>query len=71
MEVEAFRKIYPSEFYRKFLVHNVRPDGRGMMKVRKTAVSTGNSRGDLLPLHRRTQLFFKKVPFEPPMALLL
>jgi len=44
MEVEAFRKIYPSEFFRKFLVHQVRPDGRGMMKIRKTTVSTGSIR---------------------------
>jgi len=40
----VFRKIYPSEYYRKFLIHDVRPDGRGMSKVRKTTVSTGSIR---------------------------
>lgn len=40
--MEAFRKIYPSEFYKKFLVHGVRPDGRSLQKVRKTRVSAGS-----------------------------
>eukprot|EP01122_Echinamoeba_exundans_P001038 TRINITY_DN10981_c0_g1_i1.p1 TRINITY_DN10981_c0_g1~~TRINITY_DN10981_c0_g1_i1.p1 ORF type:complete len:269 (+),score=40.80 TRINITY_DN10981_c0_g1_i1:19-825(+) len=40
--MEAFRKIYPSEFYKKFLVQNVRPDGRGLQKVRRTTVSVGS-----------------------------
>lgn len=39
--MEAFRKIYPSEFYKKFLVQNVRPDGRALQKVRRTTVSVG------------------------------
>jgi exosome complex component RRP43 len=39
--MEAFRKIYPSEFYKKFLVQDVRPDGRGLNKIRKTTVSGG------------------------------
>jgi exosome complex component RRP43 len=40
--MEAFRKIYPTEFYKKFLVQNVRPDGRTSSKVRKTTVSAGS-----------------------------
>eukprot|EP01116_Phalansterium_solitarium_P016804 TRINITY_DN3983_c0_g1_i2.p1 TRINITY_DN3983_c0_g1~~TRINITY_DN3983_c0_g1_i2.p1 ORF type:complete len:321 (-),score=23.88 TRINITY_DN3983_c0_g1_i2:12-905(-) len=40
--MESFRKIYPSEFYRKFLVHNVRPDGRSLSSVRQTTVSCGS-----------------------------
>jgi len=40
--MEAFRKIYPSEFYKKFLVHKVRPDGRPLSKVRKTNISVGS-----------------------------
>jgi hypothetical protein len=39
--MEAFRKIYPSEFYRKFLVHEVRPDGRDLNRIRKTKISVG------------------------------
>lgn len=42
MEVEAFRKIHPTEFYRKFILHNVRPDGRGLTKVRNTLISVGS-----------------------------
>jgi len=40
--MEGFRKIYPTEYYRKFLVQGVRPDGRGLNKIRKTTVSTGS-----------------------------
>ncbi len=41
MEIEAFRKLHPAEFYRKFLVHSVRPDGRNLSKARKTTITTG------------------------------
>jgi exosome complex component RRP43 len=41
MEIEAFRKLHPAEFYRKFLVHSVRPDGRNLSKARKTTVTSG------------------------------
>ncbi|KAL6056788.1 Ribosomal RNA-processing protein 43 [Balamuthia mandrillaris] len=41
MEVEAFRKIHPAEFHRKFLVHNLRPDGRSLFAVRETSVTEG------------------------------
>ena len=40
--MEAFKKIYPSEFYKKFLAQRVRPDGRGLNGVRKTVVSVGS-----------------------------
>lgn len=36
--MEAFRKIYPAEFYRRFLVHGVRPDGRDCWAVRPTSI---------------------------------
>lgn len=36
-----FLDIYPSEFYKKFLSQGVRPDGRTLLKIRKTTVSTG------------------------------
>jgi len=39
--MEAFKKIYPSEFYKKFLTQRVRPDGRGLNGLRKTVVSVG------------------------------
>ncbi|KAL6053840.1 Ribosomal RNA-processing protein 43 [Balamuthia mandrillaris] len=42
MEVEAFRKIHPAEFHRKFLVHNLRPDGRSLFAVRETSVTEGS-----------------------------
>lgn len=34
----AHREIYPLEFYRKFLVKGVRPDGRGLTKCRPTMI---------------------------------
>eukprot|EP00026_Physarum_polycephalum_P015344 Phypoly_transcript_15998.p1 GENE.Phypoly_transcript_15998~~Phypoly_transcript_15998.p1 ORF type:complete len:280 (+),score=45.09 Phypoly_transcript_15998:49-888(+) len=40
--MDTFQKIYPSEFYRKFLTQGVRPDGRTLQKIRKTTVSTGS-----------------------------
>jgi exosome complex RNA-binding protein Rrp42 (RNase PH superfamily) len=39
--MEAFRKIYPGEFYRKFLSHKVRPDDRALMGLRKISISVG------------------------------
>lgn len=41
--MEAFKKIYPEEYYRKFLVHAIRPDGRTLTAIRKTIVSAGVS----------------------------
>ncbi|KAG5175526.1 ribosomal protein S5 domain 2-type protein [Tribonema minus] len=41
MEVEAFQKLDPQTFYRKFLSEGVRPDGRGLQEVRDVAVSCG------------------------------
>eukprot|EP00741_Cyanophora_paradoxa_P016390 tig00020912_g15825.t1 len=42
MEAEAFRKIHPSLFVRKFLEQGLRPDGRTLLKARKLTVSHGN-----------------------------
>jgi exosome complex component RRP43 len=43
LEMEnAFRKIYPEEYYRKFLEQNIRPDGRGLAGVRKTVITLGS-----------------------------
>jgi len=40
--MDTFRKISGYEFYRKFLVHGVRPDGRNLQKIRKTTINTGS-----------------------------
>ncbi|GAM21538.1 hypothetical protein SAMD00019534_047130 [Acytostelium subglobosum LB1] len=40
--MEAFQKIHPLEFYRKFLERDVRPDGRSLTTLRKTTVATGS-----------------------------
>ncbi|EGC36893.1 hypothetical protein DICPUDRAFT_31155 [Dictyostelium purpureum] len=40
--MEAFQKIHPLEFYRKFLIRSVRPDGRSLNDTRKTTISTGS-----------------------------
>jgi len=36
--LNTHRKIYPLDFYRKFLAKNVRPDGRPLTKCRNTSV---------------------------------
>ena len=36
-----FRTIFPEEFLATFLEHQVRPDGRAIDQVRKTAITTG------------------------------
>ncbi|EFA80660.1 hypothetical protein PPL_06243 [Heterostelium album PN500] len=40
--MEAFQKIHPLEFYRKFLERSVRPDGRSLQRIRNTTVSAGS-----------------------------
>jgi exosome complex component RRP43 len=40
--MDAFRKVYPVEFYNKFLEKSVRPDGRSLSKFRKTYISSGS-----------------------------
>ena len=41
-------KVYPQEYFKKFVQQSVRPDGRKLTKVRKTTISTGldNASGD-------------------------
>lgn len=39
--MDAFRKIYPGEYYKKFLAHGVRPDDRSLLSIRKTNISLG------------------------------
>ncbi|EGG19437.1 hypothetical protein DFA_00014 [Cavenderia fasciculata] len=40
--MEAFQKVHPLEFYKKFLERSVRPDGRGLDCFRKINISTGS-----------------------------
>ncbi|GAB5363047.1 hypothetical protein AAMO2058_000850000 [Amorphochlora amoebiformis] len=42
MQSAAYQKLHPREYYKKFLEHGIRPDGRGLMDVRRTAVSLGS-----------------------------
>jgi exosome complex RNA-binding protein Rrp42 (RNase PH superfamily) len=39
--MHAFREIYPSTFYAKFLEHSLRPDGRQLDELRPCTVSVG------------------------------
>ncbi|KAK3248413.1 hypothetical protein CYMTET_42120 [Cymbomonas tetramitiformis] len=41
LDAEAYRKIYPAEFYKKFLDEKVRPDGRPLGRCRATSVAAG------------------------------
>lgn len=41
MEVEAFQRLDPENFYRRFLNNGVRPDGREMRAVRPISVDVG------------------------------
>lgn len=39
--MDIFKKINPTEFSRKFFERNIRIDGRGFDKIRKTSLSMG------------------------------
>jgi hypothetical protein len=40
-EAEAFRKLYPREYYKRFIQKEIRPDGRNILQCRKTTLSSG------------------------------
>lgn len=40
--MEAFKRIYPEDYYLKFLEHKLRPDGRVLNATRKTVITTGS-----------------------------
>lgn len=42
MDQEVFRKVHPREYLKRFLVNDVRPDGRAPFSTRKVSVSTGS-----------------------------
>jgi exosome complex component RRP43 len=41
MEVEAFQRLDPESFYRKFIASAVRPDGRTLHAVRDISITPG------------------------------
>ncbi|KAG0600530.1 hypothetical protein M758_11G041500 [Ceratodon purpureus] len=41
MEVEAFKRLYPLQFYERYLDQSVRPDGRPLNRARPTSVNLG------------------------------
>lgn len=41
MEVEAFKRLYPLQFYERYLDSDVRPDGRPLTRARPTSVNLG------------------------------
>ena len=41
-DADAFRKIHPREYYRKFIQSKIRPDGRSLLQCRKTTMSSGS-----------------------------
>lgn len=39
LEAEAFRRLYPNQFYASFLAKQMRPDGRALMQSRPISVT--------------------------------
>ncbi|KAF0974390.1 hypothetical protein FDP41_006422 [Naegleria fowleri] len=44
LDAEAFRKVHPLEFYKKFLPEGIRPDGRSLNMIRESLISSGSLR---------------------------
>lgn len=42
MDQEVFRKVHPSEYLKRFLLNNVRPDGRSPVTSRRMSLTTGS-----------------------------
>jgi exosome complex component RRP43 len=42
--MENFKRLFPTEFYAKFIENNIRPDGRTLRKSRKISVGAGTMR---------------------------
>ncbi|XP_075234430.1 exosome complex component RRP43-like isoform X2 [Lycorma delicatula] len=42
MDDHQYRKIHPVKFYREYLAHDIRPDGRKLMKVRPATMNVGS-----------------------------
>jgi exosome complex component RRP43 len=41
LDPEAFKKLYPDAFYRKFIESGIRPDGRAFGRARPTTIGLG------------------------------
>uniref|UniRef100_A0A0A0KZP2 Ribosomal RNA-processing protein 43 n=1 Tax=Cucumis sativus TaxID=3659 RepID=A0A0A0KZP2_CUCSA len=41
MEVDAFRRLFPIQFYERHLTESIRPDGRSLGKARDTTIALG------------------------------
>ena len=41
MEAEAFARLYPEQYYDKFLAEGARPDGRPLGRARPVSVARG------------------------------
>ena len=41
--LEAYRTLYPSDFYERYLKEQIRPDGREVLGTRAVNISTGRS----------------------------
>ena len=42
LQSEAFKRLYPDEFYAKFIAEGVRPDGRPLGRPRPVSVGLGS-----------------------------
>ena len=41
LEPDAFRKLYPDQYYSRFLAEGLRPDGRPLSQARPTTIALG------------------------------
>lgn len=41
LDVDAFRRLFPLQFYESHLVKSTRPDGRSLAKARETSSALG------------------------------
>ena len=41
MEIDAFRRLFPVQFYERHFVKSLRPDGRSLNSARDTTVALG------------------------------
>ena len=41
LEPDAFRKLYPDQYYSRFVAEGLRPDGRPLSQARPTTIALG------------------------------
>ncbi|EEH53177.1 3' exoribonuclease [Micromonas pusilla CCMP1545] len=70
MEAAAYKRLYPHEYYRKFLAEETRPDGRPLARARDVSVANGvvtSADGSaLVKIGRTTALAAAKLEPAPP-----